>query len=260
MWSQNITSEYHNLITAFDIGIRVPEIKVIKTPEDRKNMANSSEWELKKQVALKKIKGIPISEFVFYNGEMKYNTIAIMSNKLLSGDMGPGLEANIITLFPGSIKVLKKPLEKLRGIVKAREPSFKGFLGLSATLNDQIYYNKIWAGSTFDFAYAFAELYNVEPEKLKDVLYDKEELKPYKYSASMRIWVYPYNKDANFNIDCYDGHTGDESWILTAHGESVKKTWLKLFDKAKQYNCCYRDDGSVIARRIIKNLGKEGYI
>lgn len=271
LWSNRVnTLSQQNIITAFDIGLRVPEISVLKNKPDEEinKIVNSYEWDCPfEDMAVKKIDGIKLSIFAWMGDEgYKYKTCGFLDNHLLSGCQGPMLDANIVTIFPSEFPLADKHFKKLFDITKRKEESFKGFVGMTLTLNErkgfkkEVYYNRVHFGVSYDFFYAFAELYGMKPEGLKDNLIENKPLpEPSKYAGAMRVYSYPYDKVNNFDLHV-NGHPGEDCYIVTSWGKTISETWNKIFKKVKDKRACYRIDGASLAKTAFNDLKRKRFI
>lgn len=268
MYTEQLNNDItQNVLAAHKIRLKVPDTEVLAalTMEEAEEISNSSNWEVTGNISIKKIPGVTISQFAWLDGKLSNNVIAVLNDEMLSGGMGPLLEANLITLWCGRIHLLDDNFRNLAAYILEKEPGFKGFIGMTVTLHDgKPYYRKIHSRVSYDFLLAFGELMGKEldhtivddlPEIIKD-------LKPGpRYACSMRVYSYPYDKEVNLYLEVPEGKPGVDSWIVTGKGEQVNKCWGEALIKVGSLkDVCFRVDGSQVARATINNLKRSKYI
>lgn len=258
----------HEIALAYDMGLVVPDVKFIGNEDIE--LDNSWYMAIPGKLIIKKIPGIDVSLSVWWDGEkFSFYTVVVSDPYMMNGGQGPALESNIITVFPGKIQCLKSPLSKLAAIIREREPYYKGFVILDVILNDQkAYYKRIHFGTTYDIIYAMGTLVDMNPDDLIAFIErDGNMKKPEGFSASLRLYAYPYEPDLNFHVVIsgpeIKAHRGPECFFLTEKGRTIRETWKKIYKHTyglQEYGVCYRTDGDNKARKVFNRLKREHYL
>ena len=280
-WIQKVnTDPAHNIATAFDISMNVPEYKFLNKIEekDRIELIVSNEWEFFSSLALKKQDGVPVTLHFWWSGEEFLNPLFIIKDKMmLSGTQGEKLQDNLLTMFSvdNVDRIINPELKKLGEMIKKKGEGYRGFVGIDVILQlEKIYYQRIQFNTSTDIYFAMAMMYELEPEELSQKFEDNEVLIPKKdYVSSLRLYNYPYNPNMNLAIvskaieigvlDPSIVNRGHESTSVCFSGQSVSQSWKNLYrqiEGIEEYGICFRIDGGDRTRKSFSNLKTWGYL
>jgi hypothetical protein len=255
--------DHQNVLAAHKIGLKVPDTEVLTalSLEEAEAITNSRDWEVFGNIGVKRTEGVKITQYAWLDDNYSHHTLAVMNPRLLSGDQGDKLDANIITTWEGKIPVLKNPMVKLRKLIKEVEPEFKGFVGMSVTIKDDVpYYRHVLTRVPYDYFLAFGELMGEDLDHTNSGEMDKliKEMKPQnKYACSFRVYAYPYERTLNLAMEV-PGKQGHDAFIITGSGKNIHLCWEDGFNKVRDIkDICYRIDGSQIARDTMNNLKRK---
>ena len=264
----DMTRREYEISTAYSVGMNVPRIQYLgdKTLTEIEQISLDKQWDVVDSIAIERLEGIDCSFVAFYNGEdFLYNTVVVNDKKLLTGNQGIELPANIVTAFPGKSKKISSIMKKLSEKFLEAE-DFTGFVTLDVVFKeDKLYYERIRFSILYDYLHAISSLSNMDVESLLAVMESGEKLgKPEGYGCSLRLYEYPYgtnNKNAAYPyIEEYNLKETEDCYVVTGSGKTIKKTWKDLYRKIKDVDMCYRLDGDYKARWTVAKLKQGKYV
>jgi hypothetical protein len=254
MYTEDITAyEHFNYMAGFDFKLKMPDFLVLKNLGDDV-VLDKNKWIIRETVAIKKIDGIDVSFYAYWNGGEFINKIACLRYPgLLNGDQGLQLKDNLVTIFPDKSSIMNNHYKHASKTLINKQSEYVGYLGFDTTLlGYDAYYKKIHFDVSYDILYCLEQMYG-EPEI-------KNKAKS-KFVCSQRIYDYPYNIISNMKLEVIGGIEGDETWIIIESGDTIKDCWNKLDERLAVYpDICFRTDGSKLTRQDYNELKRKKYL
>lgn len=262
------TEAQYNLATAFEIGIRTPDLISIKdiSDEDRRKLFLDGSWLWihDTYTAMKRMDSCRATFYAHWNGEkIGHYYISVDDRSMFGLGMGPELVSNCMTVFPGYCQIASELLEKLIKYTVEKDPSYIGFVSLDLCLDGgEAFYQGITIGATPSFAWCLERLH---AKPLEDIFMAWEPVDG--YACCARLYRYPYSLQENQTIanlvPSADFKWDGESFIVFSKGSQIKKAWHSLYDRLEgmeKYGIIYRRDGDILPRRVMFQLKTGKYL
>jgi hypothetical protein len=263
------TKIQHNIALAYDIFLSIPRTIFVKnlSAEERNEVNASGEYTIIDNLAIENIPGINISYVVYFTDKPSLYTIIINNNYLLAGDQGISLTANCCTAFSAKLKIMSKVVNKFQTKREELGETDPMLVSFDVTLAQRPYYRLIDLAPPTDYYACLAALAELPlPNFMAKLQAGDTFEKPEGYSASTRLWTYPYEPANNFItaepfVESHNLIEGPESYIYTTKSHSVKSAWKHIIQTApKAPLLCFRGDGGFIARQTVNELYRQQYL
>ena len=181
-------------------GLPVPDFRVQGTiePTEEINLLSAPEWELREDVIFWSPDNT-VAQLYYFNGQYLQHPLIIIDDPyLLSGRQGAKLESNLVTMFPGELKINKYTpaiSEYLASI------EYKGYITLVFSMGkDGLMYNRIMLELPEGYLQNILNLYNLSEDWFIADLSNNSLPAPSGISVSLKLYAYPYYPDNNMAV------------------------------------------------------------
>lgn len=259
-------SPHYNMALAFDMKLTVPDIRHLDSmPEEQYfEIAFDPDWEVRLPVAIKRISGHRVNAHAFWDGQFSLFTVSFWSHHMLTGDQGPRVEPDIITMFPGSLKCLDKSWARLAE--RLANADYRGWVTIELTISpDREYYHDIIFGATKGWLATFEALMGTD----FDTALAQKDAAPNRFASSLQLRGFPYPGDnmeevaeAVFRNEVDVANLGTHFLVCRA-GDTIKSTWKAIYRDVTGLDAlgvCFRTDGGEAAKRAYNELKRRRFL
>lgn len=252
--------------------IPVPDFRVTGTLADAAvdELSQNPDYELVEDIFLATTDN-KITQVYWFDGENLENPLlAVDDPYICTGRQGLKLENNLVTMFPGELKLGKKTMEELKNYLT--DTNYRGYITLTFSIFDNtLYYNRIQLSLPDDFTQNILNLYQVSADDFLEQLYDRTLNRPTGISCSCRLYSYPYNQESNTNaiqVTPIPGAYPLQYCHAISHYQErfhIKDAWKALYqqlsDRTYTHNrICFNLDGGYRARKVYDILKRNNLI
>ena len=212
-----------------------------------------------------------VTQIYYFDGQnLTYPLLSIDDPYICTGRQGLRLDNNLVTKFPGELKLDKKTIPELENYL--RDTGHKGYIALTFSLiNGILYYNRIALTLPDDYAQNMLNLYQTDKDTFLEMLFDKDLPQAEGISCSCRLYSYPYNQENNtkaLHITPVPGAYPLQYCYAISHYQEyfhIKDAWKALYqqlsDRTYTHNrICFNLDGGYRARKVFDILKRNHLI
>lgn len=267
MWIETVNSDpYKNIDIAIGAGLPIPDVRFTrKMDDDEKNsILSSGLWDVVGDtgIIIEHIDGPECTFSAYYDGDsLSCRVVSIHDPYLLTGGQGPNIGDNLCTVFSGTSRQIEPVIDRLLATVLKNDPNYRGFINVSVVWRGAPYYQYISYGASYKFIVGLLRLYGVDFNTFASKEFNRGPIMG--FGVTMRLWIYPYDRENNKKAVIEEVDHDDESVIVSWRGDNIWKAWNGLYKNIghiENAGICWRIDGDVKARQVFNDLRRLHYV